>query len=135
MIKCEKGKNDLDLTTADHIVLGESCKYRNNHRCAIVVPNLATHWIQSCSCRTKLLRKHKEEPDWKLKVICTDNSLEFFPFFPHYKNGSQSVTSHCSTSLKEREPRLAYSSATHAQNPACRWGSPIASMTVEQVQQ
>ena len=54
-----RADNFGDLTTADHIVLGESCKSRNNHRCALVVPNLATHWIQSRPCRTKLLRKHR----------------------------------------------------------------------------
>ena len=42
-----------DLITADHIVLSENCKSRNNHRCAIVVQDLATQWIQSYPCKTK----------------------------------------------------------------------------------
>ena len=36
-----------DLITADHKVLSEGCESRNNHRCAIVVQDLATQWIQS----------------------------------------------------------------------------------------
>ena len=31
-----------DLITADHKVLSEDCESRNNHRCAVVVQDLAT---------------------------------------------------------------------------------------------
>ena len=49
-----------DLITADHKVLSESCESRNNHRYAVVVvQDLATQWIQSYPCKTKLRRKHK----------------------------------------------------------------------------
>ena len=41
------------LTTGDHKVLSENCESRNNHRCAIVVQDLATQWIQSYPCKTK----------------------------------------------------------------------------------
>ena len=40
------------LITADHKVLSENCEYRNNHRYAIVVQDLATQWIQSYPCKT-----------------------------------------------------------------------------------
>ena len=49
-----------DLITADHKVLSDNCESRNNHRCAVVVQDLFSQWIQSYPCRTKLLRKHSE---------------------------------------------------------------------------
>ena len=42
-----------DLLTADHKVRNEGGESRNNHRCAVVVQELATQWIQSCPCKTK----------------------------------------------------------------------------------
>ena len=47
------------LITADHKVLSENCESRNNHRCAVVVQDLATQWIQSYPCKTNFLRKQK----------------------------------------------------------------------------
>ena len=72
-----------DLITADHKVLSEGCESRNNHRCAVVVQELATQWIQSYPCRTKTSQETQRslqkflEPDRKPKVIYTDNSLDF----------------------------------------------------------
>ena len=72
-----------DLITADHKFVREGCESRNNLRYAVVVQDLATQWIQSYPCKTKLLRKHKKslqeflEPMWKPKVIYIDNSLKF----------------------------------------------------------
>ena len=34
-----------DLITADHKVLSDNCESRKNHRCAVVVQDLATQWI------------------------------------------------------------------------------------------
>ena len=71
------------LITADHKVLSESCESRNNHRCAVVVQDLATQWIQTYPCKTKTSQETQKslqkflEPDRKPKEICTDNSLEF----------------------------------------------------------
>ena len=48
-----------DLKTADRKVLSDNCESRNNHRYAVVVQDVATQWIQSCPCKTKLLRTHK----------------------------------------------------------------------------
>ena len=42
-----------DLTTADHNVLSDKCEFRNNHRYAVVVQDLATQWIQAYPCQTK----------------------------------------------------------------------------------
>ena len=42
-----------DLITADHKVLSEESESRNNHRYAVVVPDLATQWIQSYPCKSK----------------------------------------------------------------------------------
>ena len=42
-----------DLITADHTVLNEGSKSRNNRRHAVVVQDLATRWIQSHPCKTK----------------------------------------------------------------------------------
>ena len=70
--------------TADHKVLSEGCESRNNHRDAVVVQDLATHWIQSYPCKTKTsqvteksLLKFLEPTPWKPKVIYTHNTLEF----------------------------------------------------------
>ena len=42
-----RAENLGDLITADHTVLSEGCESRNNHRYAVVVPDLATQWKQS----------------------------------------------------------------------------------------
>ena len=71
------------LITADYKVLSENSESRNNHRYAIVVQDLATHWIQAYPCKTKTSQETQRslqkflEPDRKPKVIYTDNSLEF----------------------------------------------------------
>ena len=72
-----------DLITADHKVLSDNCESRNNHRYAVVVQDLATQWIQAYPCKTKTSQETQRslqkflEPDRNLKVIYTDNSLEF----------------------------------------------------------
>ena len=72
-----------DLITADHKVLSGGREPRNNHRCAVVVHDLSTQWIQSYPCKTKTSQETQRslqkflEPDRKPKVIYTDNSLEF----------------------------------------------------------
>ena len=48
------------LITADHKVLSDNCESRNNHRCAVVVQDLATQWIQAYPCKTKLHKKPRE---------------------------------------------------------------------------
>ena len=78
-----RAENVGDVITADHKVLSESCESRNHHRCAVVVQDLATQWIQSYPCKTKTSQETRRslkkflEPDTKPKVIYTDNSLEF----------------------------------------------------------
>ena len=78
-----RAENVGDLITADHKVLSEGCESRNNHRYAVVVQDLATQWIQSCPCKTKTSQETEWslqkflEPNWKPKVIYTDNSLDF----------------------------------------------------------
>ena len=72
-----------DLITADHKVLSDNCESRNNHRCAVVVQDLATQWIQAYPCKNKTSQETQRrlqkflEPDRNPKVIYTDNSLEF----------------------------------------------------------
>ena len=78
-----RAENFGDLITADRKVLSENCESRNNHRNAVVVQDLATQWIQSYPCKTKTSQETQRsfqkflEPEWKPKVIHTDNSLEF----------------------------------------------------------
>ena len=78
-----RAENFGDLITADHKVLSEGCESRDNHRYAVVVQNLATQWIQSYPCKTKTSQETQRslqkffEPNWKPKVIYTDNSLKF----------------------------------------------------------
>ena len=55
-----RAENFGDLITADHKVLSDNCESRNNHRYAVVVQDLATQWIQACSCKTKLHKKPRE---------------------------------------------------------------------------
>ena len=68
-----------DLITADHKVLSENCESRY----AVVLQDVATQWIQAYPCKTKTSQETQRslqkflEPDRKLKVIYTDNSLEF----------------------------------------------------------
>ena len=52
-------KNFGDLI-ADHKVLSDNCESRNNHRCAVVVQDLGTQWIQSYRAKQKLHRKTRE---------------------------------------------------------------------------
>ena len=72
-----------DWITADHKVLSEGSESRNNHRCAVVVQDLTTQWIQSYPWKTKTSQETPKslqkflEPTRKPKVICTVNSSEF----------------------------------------------------------
>ena len=72
-----------DLITADHKVLSANCESRNNHRCAVLVQDLATQRLQSYPCKTKTSQETQKslqkflEPNWKPEVIYTDNSLVF----------------------------------------------------------
>ena len=78
-----RASNFGDLITADHKVLSDNCESRNNHRYAVVVQDLATQWIQAYPCKNKTSQETQRslqkflEPEWKPKVIYTDNSLEF----------------------------------------------------------
>ena len=78
-----RAENFGDLITADHEALSEESESRNNHRCAVVVQDLATQWLQSHPCKTKSFQETQKslmkflEPTRKPKVIYTENSLEF----------------------------------------------------------
>ena len=78
-----RAENFGDFITADHQVLSDNCESRNNHRFAVVVQDLATQWIQAYPCKTKTSQETQRslqkflEPNRNLKVIYTDNSLEF----------------------------------------------------------
>ena len=48
-----RAENFGDLITADHKILSEESESRNNHRCAVVVQDVATQWLQSYPCKTK----------------------------------------------------------------------------------
>ena len=78
-----RAENFGDLITADHKVLREECESHHNHRCAVVVQDLATQWSQSYRCNTKTSQETQKslmkflEPTRKPKVIYTDYSLEF----------------------------------------------------------
>ena len=72
-----------DIMTADHKVLSVLFESLNNHRCAVVVQDLATQWIQPYPCKTRTSQEtHKSlqkflERTRKPTVVYTDNSLEF----------------------------------------------------------
>ena len=77
-----RAENFGDLIPADHNVLSERCKSRNNHRHA-VVQDLATQRIRLYPHKHKTSQETQKslqkflEPNRKPKVIYTDNSLEF----------------------------------------------------------
>ena len=50
-------ENFGDLISADHKVLSEESESLNNHRYAVMVQDLATQWLQSYPCKTKLPRR------------------------------------------------------------------------------
>ena len=66
---CRRRKGDAvpravnfgDLITADHKVLSDNCEYRNNHRYAVVVQDLATPWIQAYPCKNKTSQENPEK--------------------------------------------------------------------------
>ena len=54
-----KKKRDNDLITADHKDLNEGGEARNNHRCAVVVQDLATQGYNLIRAKRKLLTRRK----------------------------------------------------------------------------
>ena len=74
-----RAENFGDLITADHKVFSDNCESRNNHRCAVVVQDLATQWIQSYPCKTKTSPETQRSLQKFLepKRNYTENSLEF----------------------------------------------------------
>ena len=78
-----RAANFGDFITADYKGRSEGCEFRNNHRYAVVVQDLATQWIQSYPCKTKTSQETQRnlmkflEPTRKPKVIDTDNASEF----------------------------------------------------------
>ena len=58
-----RAENFVDLITADHKTLSEESESRNNHRYAVVVQILATQWLESYPCKTKIFPGDPEAPD------------------------------------------------------------------------
>ena len=56
-----RADNFGDLITADHKVLSDNCESRNNHRYAVVVQDLATHWIQAYPCKKQNFTRTPEK--------------------------------------------------------------------------
>ena len=78
-----RAENFGDMIIEDHKVLpSEESESRNNHRYAVVVRDLATQWLQSYQCKTKISQETPKnpmtflEPTRKPKAIYTDKSLE-----------------------------------------------------------
>ena len=96
-------ENFGDLITADHQILSEGSESRNNHRYAVVVEDLATHWLQSYPCKTKTSQELQKslmkflEPTRKPKVIHTDNSFE------SGKSCEELSWNHCASTLHRSE--------------------------------
>ena len=63
-----RAENFGDLITADHKVLSDNCESRNNHRCAVVVQDLATQWIQAYPSKTTTTQKTQRKELHKLLV-------------------------------------------------------------------
>ena len=67
-----RAQNVGDLITADHKVLSEEGEYRNNHRYAVIVQDLATQWIQSYPCKTKT----SQETERVIKSFSNPNPVQ-----------------------------------------------------------
>ena len=67
------GSELVKQSTADHKVLTEGTEFRNDHRYAVVVKDLATQWIQSYPCKAKTYQETERslrkffEPSEKLE--------------------------------------------------------------------
>ena len=70
-----------DLMTADHKVLDEEGEYRNDHRYAVVVQDLATQCIQFYPCKTKTSQETEKslKPKILIKYVATKNRLADMP--------------------------------------------------------
>ena len=97
-----RAENFGDLITANHKVLSDNCESRNNLRYAVVVQDLVTKWIQTYPCKTKTSQETQRslqkflESDKNLKVIYTDNTMEFG------KACEDLSWNHCTSILKEQ---------------------------------
>ena len=98
--------------TADHKVLNEGSESRHNHRFSIVVQDSVSKRIQSYPCKTKTSQEREKkmrtfvEPSEKLKVIYTDNVLEFFKLcedfsWNRWKSGTQNKRRYFTPHLSE----------------------------------
>ena len=98
-----RAKNFGDLITAAHKIISEESESRNNHRYAVVVPDLATQWLQTYPCKAKTPQKTQKsvvkflEPNRKPKVIYTDKSLEFGEYCEELS------WNHCTSTLHRSE--------------------------------
>ena len=117
-----KAENFGYSITADHQGLSKESESRDNHRYAVVVPYLATQWIQSYPCKQKLLRKRRRaykkflESTRKPKVIYTNNSLEFGESceelswnhctFTRYRSETNGIAGRAVRRVKERTPAV-----------------------------
>ena len=117
-----RAENFGDLITADHKVPSKESESRNNHRCAIVVQDLATPWIQSYPCKTKTSQETERslqkflESTRKPKVIYTNNSLEFGESceelswnhcpFKRYRSETNGIAERAVRGVKERTPAV-----------------------------
>ena len=95
-----RAKKFGDLITAHHKVLNQGSESRRNHRYAVVVQDLATQWIQSCSCKTKTPHETERslskffELSHKPKVENTDKALEFRKACEHLSWNHRTSTHH-----------------------------------------
>ena len=56
-----RAENFGDLITADHKIVSEGCESQNNHRCAVVVQDLATQWDPVVSVQNKNFSGKRKE--------------------------------------------------------------------------
>ena len=80
-----------DTVTSDHTVLDGENESQLRHQHSVVVQDLATRWIQSCPCSNK----NAQDTMRRLRVIYTDNSLEFI-------KASEDLPWKCDTSTSRR---------------------------------
>ena len=108
-----------DLITADHKVFNEGGESRDNHTYAFVVQDLATQWIQSYPCKTKLSHETKKSLLKFLGAVASTESClyrqldgiwvsmwSFFMESPHFNTSSIRDKLHRWKSLPSSERRI-----------------------------
>ena len=91
----------LDLLL-DHKVLNEERESRSYHKCAIVVEDLATQWIQSYPCKKQQLHNKRREIYGSVSIVKKFQELKTLTIHWHDGNDCEDLQWNHSTSTLHR---------------------------------